>query len=172
MASSGLAGCSGVGSGATGGLRTTRLCSRATGKEGHESFSRLALIRGTPQRNTNTLSSIHGVHAARILGGAYSALVVGRGTPCAPGSSPTGCFWVVGGWSAGTECLALPSLAGGASSVGEASSLWVHSFFGCQTRSSTVVAAMEQIEATMSTSQGPWKFAIRNCGTAKAMPAV
>src|SRR5882672_833337 len=44
--------------------------------------------------------------------------------------------------------------------------------FGCQYRSSSTSAPIEQSAATMSTSHGPWKLEIRNCGTANAAPAV
>src|SRR6266568_6291778 len=47
-----------------------------------------------------------------------------------------------------------------------------HASRGRQNLSNKTVAAMEQTEATISTSQGPWKLEIRNCGTANAMPAV
>src|SRR6266404_1038518 len=47
-----------------------------------------------------------------------------------------------------------------------------HCSFGCQNFSNTATAAIEQIAATISTSHGPWKLAIRNCGIAKASPAV
>src|SRR5438874_813090 len=45
--------------------------------------------------------------------------------------------------------------------------------FSCdrQKRSSTTSPAIEQRDATMSTSHGPWKFETRNCGTAKQIPA-
>src|SRR5262245_41686970 len=43
--------------------------------------------------------------------------------------------------------------------------------FGCQNLRRTSSATMEQIEATISTSHGPWKFETRYCGMAKATPA-
>src|SRR6266404_4092996 len=47
-----------------------------------------------------------------------------------------------------------------------------HLSFGCQTLSKAAVAAMEETEATTSTNHGPWRFEIKNCGIAKAKPAV
>src|SRR5258706_2034470 len=47
-----------------------------------------------------------------------------------------------------------------------------HFCLGCQNLSNNTVAAIEQTEATMSTSHGPWKLEIRNWGMAKASPAV
>src|SRR5204863_1567230 len=49
---------------------------------------------------------------------------------------------------------------------------WAQSCLGFQNRSNKVVAPMEQIEATMSTSHGPCRFEIRNCGNANETPAV
>jgi len=42
---------------------------------------------------------------------------------------------------------------------------------GRQTRIRPTSAAMEQAPEEIPTSQGPWKFDTRNCGTAKASPA-
>src|SRR5260370_141382 len=44
-------------------------------------------------------------------------------------------------------------------------------FLGCQSRSKTITAAMEQTAETTSTSHGPWKLDTRNCGIAKNTPA-
>ena len=42
---------------------------------------------------------------------------------------------------------------------------------GCQCRSRRVREAMETTAETTSTSQGPWRFEIRSCGTANEAPA-
>src|SRR3546814_515907 len=43
--------------------------------------------------------------------------------------------------------------------------------FGCHRRRKPASASIEQIAATTSTSQGPWKFETRYCGIAKERPA-
>src|SRR5919109_2297937 len=42
---------------------------------------------------------------------------------------------------------------------------------GCQTRRNATSAVIETTAATTSTSQGPWKFDTRNCGTANPTAA-
>src|SRR5689334_18623958 len=118
MAASGLAGFSNVGTGATGGTRTTALCKKATLNSGAEILFNAVFICGNPHRNTNRLSNIHGSHARAIAP-----------EPCT-GSTPA---W--GTSSQGGNC---------------------QTRFGRQKRSNTATATIEQMEATMSTSHGPW----------------
>src|ERR1051326_7572613 len=75
MASSGLVGLVAVGGGTTGGVRSTRLCSWAIGKEGEEKASSEVLIRGMPQMKTSRLRRIQGGWADRIFRGAGGGLV-------------------------------------------------------------------------------------------------
>src|ERR1051326_8935049 len=75
MASSGLVGLVAVGGGTTGGVRSTRLCSWAIGKEGEEKASSEVLIRGMPQMKTSRLRRVQGVQAARIFAGSGRGLV-------------------------------------------------------------------------------------------------
>src|SRR6266850_7546442 len=150
MASAGFVGLSGVGLGTTGGARTTRLCKPATWKGGEEIRSRNFFVIGRPQMKTITLSNSHGTQAARI-----------RLALCAvSGAASRRCPRRAGSWG-GAAASTRGSLSG-----------CFHRSFGCQNLSNKPVAAIEQIEATISTSQGPRKLEIRNCGIAKAAPAV
>src|ERR1051326_3997663 len=87
MASSGLVGLVAVGGGTTGGVRSTRLCSWAIGKEGEEKASSEVLIRGMPQMKTSRLRRIQGVQAARIFAGSGRGLVA---EAAGGGSGPRG----------------------------------------------------------------------------------
>ena len=111
-------------------------------------LSRKALICGTPHRKTKTLRMIQGIQALitwpRVYWAARRSCSVSW-TTCAPT-----------GWAA---CMELSRVVDSQSS------------FGLQPRRNRVSAAMETIAATTSTSQGPWKFDTRNCGSAKATPA-
>src|SRR6266853_2578824 len=85
MASSGVVVLSAVGGGTTGGVRRTKLSKRATLKVGAEILSRVFLMSGTPHKNTITVSSSHGVHAARSFAALGSGVIGwgdGASLPC------------------------------------------------------------------------------------------
>src|SRR5436309_1431876 len=101
---------------------------------------------GTPHKNTNTLNNIQGSHACRIrcaeAGGAAPQLM---GTLAA---------------RSGEFSVTVSSNFGGLLAAGR------------QNWSKTNNPAIEQSEARMSTSHGPWKLEMINCGIAKQAPAV
>src|SRR3954468_9396909 len=126
---------SGCGFETTGGARSTRLCSQGTCQVGLWIPLNHAFTWGSPQVNTKTESRIHGIQAIQ------ASRRVGR---CGTGS-------------AAAAPIERPAIAG----VSDASSRsWAKRQVlpGCQNRSSATVQAMEEAEATMSTTQGPWKL--------------
>src|SRR5689334_3611248 len=151
-AASGLVGWLAVGGGTTGGVRTTTLCSPGMAKLGAEIRFRAFFTAGTPQIKTSTLRRIHGIQACRTRAGSGASTFVNA----APEAGV-----VVAVVEAVEAVEAAPAAAG----IFQASR-------GFQTLSSATRAIIEQSEARISTSQGPWKLATTNCGTANASPAV
>src|SRR6266404_1845833 len=151
MASSALVGASAVGFGTIGGARSTTLCNPATWKLGAESRSRARLNDGTPQTKTSTLRRIHGTQAALTPLVPIGARNSSSARPC-PSARGNG----------------VPRSTGRGVALSSSS----HFSLGCQTLSNQAVAAIAETEAATSTNHGPWKLAIKNCGIAKAKPAV
>src|SRR6266536_2167383 len=154
---------SAVGFTTTGGTRSTSLSRPATAIFGKEIPSRKALVGGKPQTKTTTLRIIHGSQARKTLPRRH------RGTEeefreldSITRSAP----WLFSSSSALSLCLCA-SVASSDSSPGKRQMR-----FGCQTLMKSATAAIETAAATTSTNHGPWKFDIKNCGTAKKTPAI
>src|SRR5262245_26174793 len=98
----------------------------------------------TPSRNALTCGKPHTkTSTLRITQGTQACTICRRGTPGAPsGTGP------------------LPTYPGGS-----------HASVGCHTLRNSASEPIETTADTTSTSHGPWKLEIRNCGTAKETPA-
>src|SRR6516165_902669 len=136
---------SGVGLATTGGTRCTMLFKPSMGRRMIERSSRNAFTCGKPQIKTRTLRTIQGSHARRTC--------------------VTGCRGRGGGPTLLTA--AAPTLA--AATVSRSKD--VQTVSGCHSFRKSARHPIDISEATTSTSQGPWKFEIRNCGIAKLAPA-
>src|SRR6266540_736079 len=157
-ASSGFVGFSGVGVGTTGGVRMTTLCNPATENFGAETLLRILYTCGIPQMNTSKLNNTHGTQARMT----WERDVEEAGSRTAAGAG-SGAFPFV---ARADKAVRGPLTASAPASVA------VQLSRGRQHFKRMPSAAIEHMEAMMSTSHGPWKFETRNCGMAKATPAV